>query len=254
MSAASDARAKHGEVRRFDPFELAGVPSDSWSPLAACATWGGALDVAWRFAAVGEADQRAIENGEFWVILAEQWLAPLLFAAAAAGDDIQQVPTWAYGHGERTVEATLRNLIAACRTNQTRAHAHAALVSVRQFSTHSPRLRTSVQAAVQALLRAYRFTRVQRSAARSDISAGWLLAGENTVYVIGDAKAARLLRPLMTSLLEELVCALPASGRTVLLTEADAPALGSLRATARHLAETGCLRSLSVPASGARLP
>ena len=249
-----DARAAHGEVRRFDPFELAGVPSDSWSPLAACATWDSALGVAWRFAAVAEGEQRAVEHGEFWVILAEQWLAPLLFAAAAAGDDIQQVLTWAYGHAQRSVEATLRNLIAASQTNQTRADAHAALLSARQFSTHSPRLRASVQAAVQGLLRAYRFTRVQRSAASSDISPGWLLAGANTVYLIGDAKAARLLRPLMAALLEELVCALPDSGRTVLLAEADAPALGSLSPTTRHLAETGSLRSLSVPRSGDRLP
>ena len=244
-----DARATHGEVRRFDSFELTGVPGDAWSPLAACATWDGALDVAWRFAAVGDGEQRAVETGEFWVILAEQWLAPLLFAAAAAGENIQQVLTWAYGHGERTVEATLRTLIPGCRTNQARAGANSALLSLRQFAAHSPRLRASVQATNQALLRAYRFTRVQRATARSDISPGWLPAGENTVYLIGDAKAARLLRPLMTALLEELVCALPDSPRTVLLAEADAPALGSLNPTTRHLAETGSLRSLSVPPS-----
>ena len=50
----SRRRQQLGEVFVFDPFELSGVPGQTWSPLRERATWDGALEVAWRLAAAGE--------------------------------------------------------------------------------------------------------------------------------------------------------------------------------------------------------
>jgi type IV secretory pathway TraG/TraD family ATPase VirD4 len=58
---------------------------------------------------------------------------------------------------------------------------------------------------VQALLRAYRFTRVARSAAGCEITADKLLEESATLYLIGDAKASKLLRPLFLALVGEIV-------------------------------------------------
>ncbi len=82
LGATLSRRQTLGQALVFDPFELAGVPSHSWSPLRGAATWDGALEVAWRLAAAGELDQRGVEGGDFWAVAAEQRLAPLLYAAA----------------------------------------------------------------------------------------------------------------------------------------------------------------------------
>ena len=80
-----------GEAFVFDPFELSGLPGQTWSPLRKAASWDGALEVAWRLAAAGELDQRGVEGGDFWAVAAEQRLAPLLYAAAVSGGGIEQV-------------------------------------------------------------------------------------------------------------------------------------------------------------------
>ncbi len=72
-----------GEALVFDPFQLAGVPTHTWSPLRGAGTWDGALEVAWRLAAAGELDQRGVEGGDFWAVAAEQRLAPLLLRGCA---------------------------------------------------------------------------------------------------------------------------------------------------------------------------
>ena len=55
------------------------------------------------------------------------------------------------------------------------ADAHAAYDGVRAFEMQADRTRSSIEATAQALLRAYRFTRVARSAASCEITADRLL-------------------------------------------------------------------------------
>src|SRR6202042_317703 len=83
--------------------------------------------------------------------------------------------------------------------------AHAAYDAVRAFEAQADRTRSSIEATVQALLRAYRFARVLRSARSSEITADRLLDGDCTLYLIGDAKASRLLRPIFLALVSEVV-------------------------------------------------
>jgi type IV secretion system protein VirD4 len=194
-----------GEVFVFDPFELTGAGASTWSPLHGAGTWDGALEVAWRLASAGELDQRGVEGGDFWAIAAEQRLAPLLYAAAATGAGMDAVVRWTYGQGGRDLDRTLMELTGSATDEEELAGAHAAYDAVRAFEAQADRTRSSIEATAQALLRAYRFERVQRSARSSDIEPDRLLDGLSTLYLIGDAKASKLLRPIFLALLSEIV-------------------------------------------------
>jgi type IV secretion system protein VirD4 len=189
----------------YDPFALAGTSAHTWSPLHAARTWDGALEVAWRLAASGALDQRSVEGGDFWAIAAEQRLAPLLYAAAGTNAKIESVVRWAYGQGARELHHALATLAGEARDERELDGANAAYDAVAGFEAQADRTRSSIEATVQALLRAYRFARVARSAAGCEITADRLLDERATLYLIGDAKASKLLRPIFLALLSEIV-------------------------------------------------
>jgi type IV secretion system protein VirD4 len=194
-----------GPVFVFDPFALAGVEAQTWSPLHAASTWDGALEVAWRLAAAGELDQRGVEGGDFWAVAAEQRLAPLLYTAAGTGAGMDAVVRWAYGQGGRELNEALNELTGMARDEAALQGAHAAYDAVRAFEAQADRTRTSIEATAQALLRAYRFSQVMRSAQSCEITPDRLLDEDSTLYLIGDAKASKLLRPIFLALLSEVV-------------------------------------------------
>jgi type IV secretion system protein VirD4 len=194
-----------GPVFVFDPFELSGMPGQTWSPLRGASSWDGALEVAWRLAAAGEIDQRGVEGGDFWAIAAEQRLAPLLFAAARTGAGMDAVVRWAYGQGSRELYEAISELTGSARDEGELEGAHAAYDAVRAFEAQADRTRSSIEATAQGLLRAYRFARVLRSARSSEIAPDALLDARATLYLIGDAKASKLLRPIFLALLSEIV-------------------------------------------------
>jgi type IV secretion system protein VirD4 len=205
LGATLRCRRELGNTFIFDPFALAAMPSHTWSPLQAAQTWDGALEVAWRLAAAGELDQRGVEGGDFWAIAAEQRLAPLLYTAAATGGTIDSVVRWAYGQGGRELYDALGQLANDAGDERRLAGAHAAYDAVRAFEAQADRTRSSIEATAQALLRAYRFARVARSARSCEITADRLLNEAATLYLIGDAKASKLLRPIFLALLSEVV-------------------------------------------------
>src|SRR5450755_3606445 len=194
-----------GEVMVFDPVELSGATAQTWSPLRAAATWDGALEVAWRLAAAGELDQRGVEGGDFWAIAAEQRLAPLLYAAARTGAGMDAVVRWTYGQGSRELYEAISELTGSAQDEEELEGAHAAYDALRAFESQADRTRSSIEATAQGLLRAYRFARVLRSARSSEITPDRLLDARATLYLIGDAKASKLLRPIFLALLSEVV-------------------------------------------------
>jgi type IV secretion system protein VirD4 len=206
LEATWRRRCALGEVLVFDPFGLApGVASHTWSPLTAARDWDGALEVAWRLAAAGEVDKRGVEGGDFWAIAAEQRLAPLLYTAANTGAGIDAVVRWAYGQGSRELHESLGRLAESAIDPGARDGAHAAYDAVRAFEAQADRTRSSIEATAQALLRAYRFTGVVQSAGSCEITPDRLLDGNTTLYLISDAKASKLLRPIFLALLSEVV-------------------------------------------------
>ena len=205
LAATLARRRALGEALVFDPFELAQLPSQTWSPLRGAATWDGALEVAWRLASAAEVDRRGVEGGDFWAVAAEQRLAPLLFTAAAGGAGMDSVIRWVHGQGARELDETLMRISGEAENEARAVDAYAAYDAVRAFEAQADRTRTSIEATAQTLLRAYRFQRVLRSAASSEITPDRLLDGPNTLYLIADAKASKLLRPLFLALLGEVV-------------------------------------------------
>src|SRR4029077_6731632 len=83
--------------------------------------------------------------------------------------------------------------------------ANAAYDAIRAFEAQADRTRSSIEATAQALPRVDRFRRVARSADGCEITADLLLDEAATLYLIGDAKASRLLRPIFLALLSEIV-------------------------------------------------
>ncbi|HEX4012089.1 MAG TPA: type IV secretory system conjugative DNA transfer family protein [Solirubrobacteraceae bacterium] len=205
LAATAARRREMGPVFVFDPFELSGAAAHTWSPLRGARTWDGALEVAWRLAAAGELDQRGVEGGDFWAIAAEQRLAPLLFTAAATGAGMDAVLRWTYGQGSRELDQAISELTGAARDEAELEGAHAAYDALRAFEAQADRTRSSIEATAQGLLRAYRFGRVLRSARSSQITPDGVLDERATVYLIGDAKASKLLRPIFLALLSEIV-------------------------------------------------
>ncbi len=205
LGASVARRRAMGPVYIFDPFGLCGARAHTWSPLHGARSWDGALEMAWRLAAAAELDQRNVEGGDFWGVAAEQRLAPLLFTAAATGTGMDGVVRWAYGQGTRELHEALARLGESTQDQEQLAGAHAAYDAVRAFEAQSDRTRTSIEATAQALLRAYRFARVARSARSCEITPEGLLDQAATLYLIGDAKASKLLRPIFLALLSEVV-------------------------------------------------
>jgi type IV secretion system protein VirD4 len=205
LAATIERRRALGPVFVFDPFELSGIESHGWSPLPAARTWDGALESAWRLAQAAELDQKGVEGGDFWAVAAEQRLAPLLHAAAMSDLGMDAVVRWAYGQGARELDETIARLTGSLPEGDQLEGVHAAYDALRAFEAQADRTRTSIEATVQGLLRAYRFRRVLRSAATADISSERLVAGPATLYLIGDAKASKLLRPIFLALLSEIV-------------------------------------------------
>ncbi len=205
LAATVKRRRALGEVFVFDPFELSGVPAQAWSPLHGARTWDGALEAAWRLAGAAEVDQRGVEGGDFWAIAAEQRLAPLLYVAAVTGAGMDAVVRWVYGQGARELDQSLNRLSEFADGPDELAAAHAAFDAIHAFEAQADRTRASIEATAQALLRAYRFARVRRSARCTEIVPDRLLDAAGTLYLIGDAKASKLLRPMFLALLSEIV-------------------------------------------------
>jgi type IV secretion system protein VirD4 len=205
LQATVARRRALGRVFVFDPFELSSESTNTWTPLRGATTFDGALEVAHRLASAGEIDQRSVEGGEFWTVAAEQRLAPLLYAAACTGRGIATLVRWAYGQGGHELLDTLQDLVRSAESDVRRRGAQAAYDAAAAFAAQPERTRGSIEGTVQTLLRVYRSGRVQRSAASSDITPAGLLDGNNTLYLVGDAKASRLLRPIFLALLGELI-------------------------------------------------
>ena len=202
--AAADARRSAAcscSTRSDSP-----AASHTWSPLRGARTWDGALEVAWRLAAAGELDQRGVEGGDFWAIAAEQRLAPLLYTAAAteAADRHRRPLGLRPGRPRACNEALTRLGDDACdeRERERRTRRLRRRARVRGAGRPHPLIdrgdRPGAAARVPVLTR--------RASARScEITPDRLLDEAATLYLIGDAKASKLLRPMFLALLSEIV-------------------------------------------------
>ena len=206
LLAATIARRRAlGEVFVFDPFGLSGVHAHTWSPLHGAHTWDGALEVAWRLAG-GRRARPARRRGRR--LLGGRRRAAA--RAAAVRRRGQRAPAWtrsfawAYGQGTRELDQALA--------------LSPATPDEHDAPTPTPRTTRSARSRHRPTGRGRRSRRpprrccaptgsgaspARRGRARSPPTG--CSTSRATLYLIGDAKASKLLRPIFLALLGEVV-------------------------------------------------
>src|SRR5581483_9141377 len=108
LEATLQHRQRRGRVWVYDPTRCSGHPAASWSPLAACRTWDGAMRTAAWMAEAAQPRLDTVSDGDYWYSQARKGLAPYLHAAAASGRTIGDVVRWVDAQEIEHVESALR--------------------------------------------------------------------------------------------------------------------------------------------------
>lgn len=182
----------------YDPTGATGLPATSWSPLAACASWMGAVRTAHAMSATVKATGTAggLTDGDFWYASAAKLLAPLLLAAAANDLPIATVVAWLNTQEERHVHT----LLAAAGVPE----------AINAFAASTGRAdnqKSSIYTTAETVLAAYEDPTVAASAVTSGIDPDRLLDGDNTLYLCAPREDQKRLRPLFVGLLHQAITA-----------------------------------------------
>lgn len=108
LEATLQHRQRRGRVWVYDPTRCSGHPAASWSPLAACTTWAGAMRTAAWMAEAAQPRLDTVSDGDYWYSQARKGLAPYLYAAATSGRALADVIRWVDGQEIDQVESALR--------------------------------------------------------------------------------------------------------------------------------------------------
>ena len=186
-NATAPYRRSLGRVWVYDPF--GDGPSAGFSPLVPARTWSGALRAGEALASAAHPDQANAAN-EFWDKEAASMLAPLLHAAALAGEDMDEVVRWLDTRDFQGALSVLK-----------RTGASAAGDQLEGVGRRDERNRETTVMSALNLLRAYRYPQVA-ACASSDLTPERFLDGEvNTIYVIAAEHDQEVLRPVILALI-----------------------------------------------------
>ncbi len=191
-----ETRRSRGDVWVYDPStSVTGVERSTWTPLAGCDTWRGALRTAsWMAQA---ARDRQLGENDFWSANAAKLLAPLLFAARAADLSISDVVRWVDIHDTEEVALLLK-----LTGNEE------ALAAATASWKRDERTKSSVYTTAETVLAAYADPQVAASAVSCDIDTDRLLdGGGHTLYVSAPLHEQARLRPLFTTLVQTVLAA-----------------------------------------------
>jgi len=190
------ARGGRGDVWVYDPSgSVSDADRSTWTPLAGCDTWRGALRTAsWMAQA---ARDRQLGESDFWYANAAKLLAPLLFAANIAELTIGDVVRWVDVQDSDEVALLLK--LSGCEE---------ALAAATASWNRDERTRSSVYTTAETVLAAYADPQVAASAETCDIDAARLLnGGGHTLYVSAPMHEQARLRPLFTTLVQTVLTA-----------------------------------------------
>jgi type IV secretion system protein VirD4 len=192
------ARSERGEVRIFDPTGSCGLPSAPWSPIVASRTWEDARRTAARLLGVGDHGMARSADETFWRPAGARYLAPLLLAAAHGDLTMREVLSWLATTDEREPA----ELLESCSS----PGAQPALEALRSVWDADARFRSSLLQTVATGLDPWQEPQIAAATiGDSQISAGWLLNGPNTLYLIAPAEDQRRLRGLFVALLADII-------------------------------------------------
>jgi len=189
-NATAPYRRSLGRVWVYDPFGEG--PSAGFTPLVPARTWPGALRAGEALASAAHPDQANAAN-EFWDREAASMLAPLLHAAALAGEGMGEVVRWLDARNFQNALAVLK-----------RAGASAAADQLEGVGRRDERNRETTVMSALNLLRAYRYPQVA-ACARSDLTPERFLDGQaNTIYVVAAEHDQEVLRPVILALVSAM--------------------------------------------------
>lgn len=188
-------RSGQGRVNIFDPAGCTPYPRSSWTPLAGCDDWPGAMRAASEITGAAKAAVGgSMALADFWFSAAAKALAPLLLAAAQSGRTITDVARWVDREERDEPLAILRAI-----------SPDAALAHQATFRREE-RARSSLVQVLQSALGPYLEPTVAASAERSSFTAAGLLdGGAHTLYIAAPADEQDRLRPLFSSMLGQVL-------------------------------------------------
>lgn len=208
MSATIGWRARHGEVRVYDPLHLTPAAAAGWSPLAQAGSITGARRAARNLLETLADD--GTSNFGMWRSLAEYLVAGLFWVAANTGRDMGSVVQWVLTQdrprpdGASEVEALLRELLAHHRP-EIATSAPVAMDYLLSTWNQDERPRSSVYVTAQAALAPFADPAIAKAARCSEIDLDWLLGGNNTIYISSPLKDQQRLAPAFGGLVNDLM-------------------------------------------------
>ena len=184
--ATAPYRRGLGRVWVYDPF--GDRASAGFTPLVPARTWAGAIRAGEALASAAHPDSSNAAN-EFWDKEAASMLAPLLHAAAIAGESMSELV--------RSLDA--RDFTGPIGVLK-RAGAAAAADQLEGVSRRDERNRETTVMSALNLLRAYRYPQVA-GCATGDLTPERFLDGQaNTIYVVAAGHDQDALRPVILAL------------------------------------------------------
>ena len=195
---ATAARARCGPVAVYDPTGSLGHPEATvgFSPLARCATWDGAVEVAAAMLSPAGEDE-TVRHGEHFAVAARALLAPLFHAAALSGGGMDKARGW-LGRSEFSQPAEILRSAGASIALEELSGVGAQAVGD---------YRTSVLGTAQVALAWASRAAVRESADPNltpQIDLGELLAQQGTLYVVSPSRIQQELAPLIAAVLDGL--------------------------------------------------
>lgn len=125
------------------------LPLATWSPLAGCATWSGAMRLAAWLCEAAQPRADTVTDGDYWYTQARKALAPYLYAAAIGGYALREVVAWCDTQEQRPIDDVLRG-------NSRIDHATDEAMSTERIKAlkdrHRDQVRSDVIAAVRRVL------------------------------------------------------------------------------------------------------
>jgi type IV secretion system protein VirD4 len=201
-------RSAVGEVKVFDPLGISGRPSATWSPLRAAATLEGALAAAQLLA---PEERKTNSTDQFWRGQAQQLIAGMLWIAAnTPGHTMANVVYWVtrLDKPDDDGPGTLSPLVRLLTDHDNPAIATTAKkvqgLLQGQWKT-DPRTSASIYTTARNAVWPWADPGVEASAMSCEITLEWLLAGDNTLYLVAPLGDEQRVGAVFAALLADLI-------------------------------------------------
>jgi type IV secretion system protein VirD4 len=186
-----------GRTWIYDPAAVTGLVRDAWSPLGAATSWSGARRAAAALVNAARSGTVGPSDADFWYATAAKLIAPLLFAAAVSGGTMADVVRWV--DAQETAEVI--DVLAAAGVEE-------ALQAAEASFGREERARSSIFTTAETVLDPFADPDSEPPPGSAEIDPAPLLdGGRHTLYLCAPAHEQKRLRPLFSTLVEQVVTA-----------------------------------------------